>query len=198
VYQKLSASDGTYTLDAAAWWDEQLGDYCRYELAADGATRCLPIHLTEETDEYFIESTCSQPDARAVGVPLPKAGCGFANLEPKARWMSLSVKLAKDCTGADIRRLPDASQLFPSVLYHLKSGVCQAVSVPADHAYYEVSKAVKTTPRISSRPTSPRSTVRRRAPDCAPSTRSTRGATVRARSASRGPSTRSAASSADL
>ena len=28
VYQKVSASDGTYTLDAAAWWDEQLGDYC--------------------------------------------------------------------------------------------------------------------------------------------------------------------------
>jgi hypothetical protein len=147
VYQKISASDGTYTLEAAGWWDAQLEDYCRYELAADGAIRCLPLHLTEETDEYFIESTCSQPDARAVAVPLPKAGCGFASLTPKARWMSLPVKLAKECTGAEIRRLPDASQLFPSVLYKLKSGVCQAVSVPADHAYYEVSKAVKTIPQ---------------------------------------------------
>ncbi|CAN5902794.1 hypothetical protein BH11MYX4_BH11MYX4_53710 [soil metagenome] len=147
VYEKVSASDGTYTLAATAWWDQQLGEYCRFELAADGATRCLPPHITEETDDYFVESTCSQPDARAVGVPLPSTGCGFATLAPKARWMSLPIKLAKDCSGKEIRRLPDASRLFPSVLYQLKNGICQAVSVPTDHAYYEVSKAVKTSPQ---------------------------------------------------
>jgi hypothetical protein len=147
VYEKVSASDGTYTLAPAAWWDQQLGEYCRFELAADGATRCLPPHLTEETDEYFIESTCSQPDARAVGVVSPTTGCGFATLPLKATWMSLPVKLAKDCLGAEIRRLPDAARIFPSVLYQLKNGICQAVSVPADHAYYEVSKAVKTSPQ---------------------------------------------------
>jgi len=65
-----STANGARGVERSYVWDSQLSIECRPQLAADGATRCLPNAPYASSAGYFTDAGCTQPiTGSGVGTP---------------------------------------------------------------------------------------------------------------------------------
>jgi hypothetical protein len=116
----ISTADGA----RGAWelHDSALGEDCYFEVAGDGAERCLPLWRMDALSDYYADSTCTQPV--------------LAWSQTSA--LSIDYAYATDVHGCATSAYYSVGGAFGGTAYSNAGGTCSAAS-STSVAYYSLS-----------------------------------------------------------
>lgn len=122
--RRLKGSDGSEMF--VGWWDSKLQRDCGFGIAADGATRCLPVlprRIAETNESYFSDAQCTQ----RLGELVTSGSCSGDALPNVQVWPTTALSSGSTCK-VPASRVMVINQRLPesAVIYELKAGVCQA------------------------------------------------------------------------
>ena len=124
----LTADDGSREY-FDLWYDTQLGAGCRFQIASDGQTRCLPFD--RGIGSSFLDATCGQ----AIVDDYAPACLGRAHGVPK---YAIRIDAVNECTETFRLFALGVASVPASVYAKISDGVCSAGPNTGSRVFYPV------------------------------------------------------------